>query len=353
MKHLRVLNIVGGLATLLLIGSTLWLGGGGADCWQRPMQACRHTPSKLELATRTSCRAKLCAQLMIDSTFLPGRHQSQTTFSCIGPPHREYPLQRRILAAGTQLTPPLTRYPISIDAVYDGNTIIHVLINENCTSPSAVCTPNSGGLYDHPFDITTNTFRPARLISTGNSVAPGFYLGSGGVSGLFDTNGVLHIAYWAGSNHIDYAAFTYAAAADTLTQIDGLIHVDGIGGANHPILAVSPVDNSVTVAWISQASSPTQILARTKTAAGWGAVELVGPSDPNVRVWTNTSSGVSVDQGPALLITADGTKHLVYIQDTDSSGTYGHVRYATYTSSSGWVDQPAPVLHSQSGVDDQ
>ncbi|NTV76053.1 MAG: hypothetical protein HGA66_17840, partial [Holophaga sp.] len=87
-------------------------------------------------------------------------------------------------------------------------TLIHVLINENCTSITATCAPNSGALYDHPFDITTNTFRPARLISTGNSVAPGFYLGSGGVSGLFDTNGVLHIAYWAGSNHIDYAAFT-------------------------------------------------------------------------------------------------------------------------------------------------
>ena len=187
----------------------------------------------------------------------------------------------------TQLTPPLTKYPISVDAVYDGNTIIHVLINENCTSPFTACAPDSGELYDYPFDITTNTFRPARLISTGNSVAPGLYLGSGGVSGLFDTNGVLHVAYWAGSNHIDYAAFTYDAAADTLTQIDSLIHVDNSGSANHPILAVSPVDNSVTIAWVSQASSHAQILARTKTAAGWGA-DRVG--------WSQRSECERMDQ---------------------------------------------------------
>ena len=35
MKRLRVLNIVGGLAALLLIGSTLWLGGG----WGRLLAA--------------------------------------------------------------------------------------------------------------------------------------------------------------------------------------------------------------------------------------------------------------------------------------------------------------------------
>jgi hypothetical protein len=342
MKRLRVLNMAPGLAALLLIGFTLWLSAG----WGRLLAAPNESVPAHSFKVGTGYADVIPRQIVRTADdrlySFAGQAQGSNNILVYWTTAPGVPTSAADFGGNTQLTPPLTKGPISVDAVYDGNTIIHVLVNENCTSPFTVCAPDSGELYDYPFDITTNSFRSAKLISTGNSVAPGFYLGSGGVSGLFDTNGVLHVAYWAGSNHIDYAAFTYDAAADTLTRIDSLIHVDNSGSANHPILAVSPVDNSVTIAWVSQASSHAQILARTKTAAGWSSVELVGPSDPNVSVWTNTSSGISVDQGPALLITANGTKHLVYIQDTDSSGDYGHVRYAIYTNSIGWVDQPVP-----------
>jgi hypothetical protein len=239
-----------------------------------------------------------------------------------------------------QLNPPASQYPISVDAVYDGHTIIHVLVNENCLEPFGSCTPNSGNLVDHPFDITANSFRPAKLISSGNSTAAGFYPGSSGVSGMFDARGTLHIAYWAGSNHIDYAAFAYDASRDALTPVAGPTQLDTDGSANHPILAVSPWDGSVTIAWISQASAIPHVLARTKSAAGWGDIEAV--SDPSVKVWTSTSSGVNLDQGPSLLITADGMKHLAYIADRDSTGEYGHAHYASYTGASGWIDQGVP-----------
>ncbi len=239
-----------------------------------------------------------------------------------------------------QLNPPASQVPISVDAVYDGRTIVHVLVNENCSEPFGSCTPNSSNLFDHPFDITTNSFRPAKLISSGNSTAAGFYPGSMGVSGMFDTSGTLHLAYWAGSNHIAYAAFAYDAGRDALTRVAGPTQLDIDGSANHPILAVSPWDGSVTVAWISQASAIPHVLARTKSAAGWGNIEAV--SNPSVKVWTNTSSGVNLDQGPSLLITADGMKHLAYIEDRDSTGEYGHAHYASYAGASGWIDQSVP-----------
>ena len=342
MKRLRRLNIAGGLAALLLAGSVLWLGGSKRQLFAAPQAGEPARYFKIGVGY-TDVMPRQIVRTHDDRVYIfAGQTQGSNNILVYWTATPGVPTSAEDFSGSTQLDPPLPRNPISVDAVYDGNTIIHVLINENCASPYSVCTPNSGELYDHPFDITTNTFRPAKLISIGNSIVVGPYLGSGGVSGLFDTNGVLHVAYWGGYNHIDYAAFTYDVESDTLTHVDSLVHVDTRGSANHPILAVSPVDNSVTIAWISEASSPAQILARTKTANGWGPVELVGPSDPNAGVWTSTNQGISVDQGPTLIITADGTKHLVYIQDVDSSGDYGHVRYATYTSSTGWIDQPVP-----------
>ena len=229
----------------------------------------------------------------------------------------------------TQLNPPTSKNPISVDAVYDGNTIIHVLINENCTSQLVSCTPDPGKLYDHPFDITTNTSDGPSL-SLREPDRLGLFLGSGGVSGLFDRNGVLHVAYWAGANRIDYAAFTYDSAADMLTQVDSLIHVDSAGGANHPILAVSPLDGSVTIAWISQATNTAEIpahqnqrrLGRHRT--GWPQRSQCACVDQHQRGHQHRSK-------PVLIITANRTKHLAYIQDVDSTGEYGHVHYVTYT----------------------
>jgi hypothetical protein len=216
--------------------------------------------------------------------------------------------------------------PISVDAVYDGANVIHVLVNAQ-----------DGVLRDHPFNLTTNLFAAPLTLVVGMPTVSGDYVGTNGVSGLFDVNGVLHIAYWSGSlinQHITHVGYTYNSATNTLTTVSAATQVDSNGSANHPALAVSPSDNSVTIAWVSEATSPAKILARTRNNAGtWGSVETASTD----TVWTSTNFGINVDQGPSMVIGADGTKHLVYIESADPTD-YGHLHYVR-NMGAGWVDQ--------------
>jgi hypothetical protein len=234
--------------------------------------------------------------------------------------------------------------PISLDSVYDGADTIHVFVNAQ-----------DGTLKDYPFNISQHTFRAAiTLVASGNPTVSGDYYASCGVSGALDQNGVLHLAYWSNGNHITHRAYTYNSASNTLTQIGNSFQVDTAGSANHPAVAVSPFDNSLTVAWVSEAATPKRILARTRTSAGaWGSIET--PS--NAPVWTSTDSGINIDQGPSLIISQNGTKHLTYIEDWKTVGPpydYGQIHYVVNTGS-GWIDQaltaythdPALALNSR------
>jgi hypothetical protein len=214
--------------------------------------------------------------------------------------------------------------PISVDAVYGGGSLIHVLVNTQ-----------GGQLKDYPFDTMANVFKPAITLASNNRTVSGDYAGSCGVSGIVDQSGTLHVAYWATGDHIVHVAYTYDSGANTLAQVSAPTQLDVQGVvANHPSIAVSPLDNSLTVAWVSQ-SSPAKILARTRTSAGiWGGVEIVSTGS----VWTNSNFGVNIDQGPSLVIASDGAKHLVYIENWDGSGDYGRVHYVLNTGS-GWTDQ--------------
>ncbi|MEO8610030.1 MAG: hypothetical protein ABI690_19205 [Chloroflexota bacterium] len=212
--------------------------------------------------------------------------------------------------------------PLSVNAAYDGGTIIHILVNTQ-----------AGLVKDYPFDTTLRTFRSPTTLASGAPTVTGEYIGSVGISGMVDKNGLLQVAYWSNGNHITHQAYTYNASTNALTASGGATQVDTAGSANHPILAVSPLDNSVTVAWVSESGSP-KILARTRSSAGsWGAVESVSTAVP----WTSRNSGVNIDQGPTLLITPNGAKHLLYIENWDSTNDYGHVHYVT-NSGSGWSD---------------
>ncbi len=221
---------------------------------------------------------------------------------------------------------------ISVDAVYNGGTIIHVLTNTQ-----------GGAVKDYPFDTGSNTFKAATTIVSDSHTVAGDYIGSSGVSGMVDQSGNLHIAYWSNSNHIVHRAYTYNSSTNVLTLVSGPTQVDTAGSANHPSVAVSPFDNSLTVAWVSEAASPKRILARTRASNGtWGSVETA--SSASVTVWTSTSAGINIDQGPSLVISSDGTKHLTYIENYDASGDYGKVHYVV-NPGSGWTDT-APGMYT-------
>ena len=218
---------------------------------------------------------------------------------------------------------------IAVDAVYDGSNTIHVLVKDT-----------AGRILDYPFDLPSSSFRASRQLASGNPVVSGDYMGSGGISGLIDLAGVLHVAYWSAGDHIAHVAYTYAPATNVLTTVSAAVQVDQSNRiACHPVLAVSPVDNAVTVAWVSPATNSSliggDILARTRSGSGsWGAVEKVNVA----AAWTSTYGGIDIDQGPSLLVDGSGRKHLSYIEHFDSTGDYGRIHYVS-NNGAGWVDQ--------------
>jgi hypothetical protein len=216
-----------------------------------------------------------------------------------------------------------TSASISIDAVYDGGNIIHVLGNTR-----------AGALKDYPFNTTTNTFNSPITLALDADMVVGDYIGSSGVSGMVDANAILHVAYSTSAHHIVHLAWTYDSVSNVLTPAGITTQVDVNGNANHPAIAVSPLDNSITVAWVSQADSPPKIRTRTRSGSGiWGASESVSTAP----VWTSVSSGINIDQGPSLTIDSAGAKHLAYIQDYDPI-EYGRIHYVI-NNGLGWVDQ--------------
>jgi hypothetical protein len=236
-----------------------------------------------------------------------------------------------------------TDNPLSVDAVYDGGTIIHVLVNTNSA------TANQGTIKDHPFDTTTNTFRaPITLVSNAPTVS-GDYIGSSGVSGMVAANGLLHVAYWSNGQHITHQAYSYNSGSNSLTPSGSSTQVDSGGSAvaSHPIIAISPSDGSLTIAWVSEVTpSPKQILARTRSSGGtWGSIETVSMAVP----WTSRNQGVNIDQGPSLIITPNGTRHLLYIENYDNTNHYGHVHYAI-NSGGGWTDTTLNLYSHNPGL---
>ena len=228
-------------------------------------------------------------------------------------------------AAPIQITE--SSLPIGVDAVYDGSNIIHMLTNLQ-----------NGQVKDYPFDVTTNTFKAPIILATdgGNTGGLGMYVGTGGLAGMVDLSGNLQIAYWTTGNHILQRTYSYNSTTNTLTPAGNFIQVDTAGSANHPVVAVSPFDNSLTVAWVSQADNPPTIRTRTRASDGtWGIIQ----SASTASVWTSATDGINIDQGPSLIIDSAGTKHLTYMQSYEASvGNYGRIHYVRDTGS-GWVDQ--------------
>jgi len=218
--------------------------------------------------------------------------------------------------------------PISVETAYDGARFIHVLVNLN-----------NGQLKDYVFDTVANAFRAPLALAAGNPTVTGDYIGTSGVSALFDNGGRLQVAYWSAGSHITQQGYTYDASGHALSPVTALTQLDALGSANHPVLAVSPVDDSLTVAWVSEATNPARILARSwSSAAGWGSVETISTAP----VWTSTYFGINIDQGPSLVIDASGTRRLLYMETYDGSGDYGRV-HSVVNAGTGWVDQALPV----------
>lgn len=220
---------------------------------------------------------------------------------------------------------------ITLDTVYDGGNIIHVLWFNR-----------SGELKDRPFDTSSNSFKSIITVATGLPTITGDYIGSSGLSAVMEPGGKLHIAHWSqdgsSNKHIAHRAYTYNSGSNTLTLVEGptQLDTDAAHQPNHPAIALSPLDNSVTVAWVASPTTPREIMARTRSSAGvWGSVENIS----TVGIpWTSSNAGVNIDQGPTLLIDSAGTRHLAYMGHFEASQDYGRIYYATKSGAS-WTDE--------------
>jgi len=219
--------------------------------------------------------------------------------------------------------------PISIDAVYDGQDTIHILVN----------TKDTGRLLDYPFDIVSGVFRPVIQIASDSHKIAGYYIGTSGVSGIFDQNGFLQLAYWTANDRIRYLSLMYDPASNRLIQQGSDIILDNNGSSNHPVVALSPLDNTLYVSWVNTSGASTVVQLRKRAPDGsWGGVSTVS----NALVWHSVNAGVNIDQGPSMLVDFTGNPYLAYIQDFDNSGSYGRIHIISQ-SVNGWLDQALPI----------
>ncbi len=217
--------------------------------------------------------------------------------------------------------------PISVEAAYGGGRFIIVLANLQ-----------NGDLVAYPFDTQVGSFGAASVLTRGNPSVTGDYIGSSGVSAMVDQTGALQVAYRAAGDQIAHQAYTIDPGTGAVSPQGPTTRIDADAAANHPVVAIAP-DNSLTIAWVSEAGSPARILARTRSSSGaWGSVETASAAP----VWHSTSAGVNIDQGPSLLIGPDGTRHLAYIEDYISGGDYGRVHDVTRTGTT-WTDSALAI----------
>lgn len=218
---------------------------------------------------------------------------------------------------------------ISVDAAYDGKSLVYVVANTS-----------TGGIYVLPYDTQTHGFRSTLTVATDGGQIKGdtLYAGTEGLATAVDLAGTLHIAYWTNGFRIRHCAVTYTnnqLSACTPFTVDA-----GGAQASHPAVAVSPSDGSLTVAWQSDPTSNpglnSRVLARRRASNGtWGATETVSTVPPYYGRASNGNE-VNVDNGPSLVITSNGARHLVFNQHFDSTGDYGRVIYVT-DGGSGWT----------------
>ncbi len=220
---------------------------------------------------------------------------------------------------------------ISLDTAYNGSTFIFVTANLQ-----------NGQVRVYPFDVAAQTMRTPVTLFTNSATVAGDYLGTSGISTAIDRSGDFHIVYWTNGNRLVHQRYTVNNTSGALTAAGASTTVDTAGSANHPSIAVSPADNSLTVAWVSEATAPARILGRLRDATGtWGAVETISTG----AVWTSRSAGVNIDQGPGLVMDSTGKRYLTYIEAIDSTGFYGRTHWVTGLRSGAavvWTDQQTP-----------
>jgi hypothetical protein len=176
------------------------------------------------------------------------------------------------------------------------------------------------------FDTGADVWRSAGVLAQTGWTQYG--QGDEGAALAVDASGAPY-AVW---NYVDssgalrlHLAIMQDGAFGAAQQVDD---VDVMGGARHPSVAFAP-NGDFVVAWIDSDggySSPGVVRTRV--------LHPNGQWDPSYAVPGETAGG-SLDQSCSLLITADGVRHISFLNDINE------VRYY-YDSGSGWTGDEQP-----------
>lgn len=194
----------------------------------------------------------------------------------------------------------------------------------------AVWNDRTGTLRYRTFSTATNLWSGTTDLAATNWTD--FGQGDEGVALALDSTGTPH-ALWsakdgAGILHLWYANRATGWAAE---QVDD-VPLTGNRRALHPTVAFKPNDDLV-IAWLEGTFNYTPdgvIRVRTRTsAAGWGATETIADT-----------AMTTIDNGPSLLVTPDGTTHLTFLNAgtaADGASTTGDFIHYYYNTGARWV----------------
>jgi hypothetical protein len=229
----------------------------------------------------------------------------------------------------------------ALDAAIDGNDLVHVLY-----------IAQAGPVIYQTFDTKTDRWGQATTIA--DSPWPnrnsGLRQGGEGVALAIDSGSVVHVVYGKTEgnrrrvyyNNNQGGTFSHEALVDDQPNNDN----------SHATLAFG-ADGALYVAWLSDTSTAQNpagsIRVRVRRNDAWEpASSLV---DGNVF----RNNEYSIDQGPSLVLTADGKIHVGYIgpyepvPGSPSGFDYGHLRHKVSADGGAhWTADDPPALFTHS-----
>jgi len=199
----------------------------------------------------------------------------------------------------------------------------------------SVWVDGAGNIFYAPFDTTADMWGAAIQLDT---YGPhGMSQGDEGVAIALDSAGTPHVVWQYSVNGTTTLRLRFATIAN---GVQGPIEeVEDVVTLNlwHPTLAFSPAGD-LTVAWLDGTGGySTDGVVRTRVR------HANGSWDPSQTI--PDTAVVGLDNGPSMMITADGVRHITFV-DYESSTTYNKVRY-WYDAGSGWQgDQQPPTIYT-------
>jgi hypothetical protein len=224
----------------------------------------------------------------------------------------------------------------SVDTAIDANDTVHVLY-----------IAEGGPVVYQTFDARTD--RWGQVVTVATSAWPnrnsGMRQGSEGIALAIDANGVAYAVYSKTQGNL--RRLYYNTNAGGSWNHEHLVDDQPNADNSHPALAFG-ADGTLYAAWLVDDGAKGAIRARALRAGTWGTASLV---DGNVF----RDNQYSIDQGPSLLVTADGKIHVAYIgpyepvAGSPSGFDYGRLHHK-YSGDGGsnWVgdDPPARYTHA-------